>query len=1085
MNPTRTDLDAALGFELSDEQWAVVDAPLEPAVVVAGAGSGKTTSMSARIAWLLAKGWVAPDEILGLTFTTKAATQLLGATRRSVQALEHAGLIVAGDPNSAANGDSAANADAVDDEALGEPIVLTYNAFAARLLDEHGIRIGREPGATILTDGARHQLAYRVVCRTSLPLGALGSSPIPLTGDLLALDDQLAELDIDPLDLVDHDDALVAAIDSLSAPQVIANKMRATAHSRRRLAQLVLEWRAEKHARNVVDFIDQTRLALELVRRFPAIGESLRARHRIVLLDEYQDTSIAQRRLLQAAFGDGHPVTAVGDPCQAIYGWRGASVDNIERFPEHFPVVRGGERVPAPRFTLGSNRRSGPAILAVANDLSASLRDRHTGVPVLASAAPEKGQGEVRVGLFETSAQEKAWIVEQIAGERARIEAPGSKASWSDIAILTSTGRDLAELDALLRERGIPTQRYGAAGLLSQPVVVDLRAMLEILHNPIANPELVRILTGPRWQLGVRDLTALGARAAELAASGHRRETADVGEALDDAVAGADPVEAVSLSDALADPGDPARYSPEGLARIRALADEIAGLRRHAGEPLVDLIGRVAATTGLDVEMTLARDPGQQQAAWASFLDLAAEFTDLDGLGTLGAFLSRLRDAERFDVDLKVDLAVRADAVQLLTIYKAKGLEFPQVYVPSVARTAFPGGRSRGEWPTTARVVPWPLRDDSTDALEAFPDLSEGVRDKHHKAYQQVLRDLQQADDQRLAYVAMTRAEHRLVVTGHWWGPTQRTMRGPDPYLSIVHATIDGTIGIEGGGEIVHWHPAPDPDAENPSPEAGAREFAWPVAPQAAERIARDATVVREAMAAPALIPALPEGLTAHERALVAEWDLDAELLLDEARRRRASTVQVSLPASLSASAVIAALRDPQRTAIDLARPMPQAPSPAAGRGTAFHAWVESRYGQQSLIDPDELPGAGDDDIASDAQLEELKAAFERSAFAGRAPVAVEAPFALVLGGRVVRGRIDAVFERNGRFDVIDWKTGSASSADPYQLALYCIAWSQLAGVPLRDIDAGFFMVATGELMRPADLPDLEALAASLGVSGE
>lgn len=1074
----KSDLDAALGFTLSEEQWSVVDAPLEPAVVVAGAGSGKTTSMSARIAWLIAKGWVLPDQVLGLTFTTKAAAQLLGATRRSVQALERTGLIAP-----PAMGGTEMSADA-DEEALGEPIVHTYNAFAARLLDEHGIRIGREPGATILTDGARHQLAYRVVCRSSLPLGSLGSSPVTLTGDLLALDDQLAELDIDPLALVDHDDALVAALDAIADPQVIARRMRSTAHGRRLLAQLVLEWRAEKHARNVVDFIDQTRLALELVRTFPSIGEALREQYRVVLLDEYQDTSIAQRRLLQAAFGNGHPVTAVGDPCQAIYGWRGASVDNIERFPEHFPVLRDARPSPAPRYTLGSNRRSGPAILAVANDLSASLRDRHTGVPVLEPAAPEKGQGEVRVGLFETSAQEKAWIVEQIAAERARIEAPGSEASWSEIAILASTGRDLAELDAMLRERGIPTQRYGAAGLLNQPVVVDLRAMLEILHNPIANPEVVRILTGPRWRLGVRDLTALGARAAALAASGHRRSTADVGEALDDAVAGADPVEAVSLSDALADPGDPAHYSPEGLARIRAFADEIARLRRHTGEPLVELIGLVASTTGLDVEMALARDPAQQQAAWASFLDLAAEFTDIDGLGTLGAFLSRLRDAERFDVDLQVDLAVRADAVQLLTIHKAKGLEFPQVYVPSVARTAFPGGRPRGEWPTSARAVPWPLRDDSTDPLESFPDLSEGVRDKHHKAYQEVLRDLQQADDQRLAYVAMTRAEHRLVVTGHWWGPTQRTMRGPDPYLSIIHATVDGTVGVEGGGEIVVWHPRPDAEAENPSPEAGPREFAWPVAPQSADRIARDAERVREAMAAPALLPAIPEGLTAAERAQVEAWDLDAGLLLDEARRRRSSTVHVPLPASLSASAVIAALRDPERTALELARPMPQAPSPAAGRGTAFHAWVESRYGQQSLIDPDELPGAGDDDIVSDARLEELKAAFEQSAFAGRTPVAVEAPFAIVVGGRVVRGRIDAVFERNGRYDVIDWKTGSASSADPYQLALYCIAWSQLSGVPLRDIDAGFFLVATGELVRPSDLPDLEALATALGVSG-
>ena len=1074
MTIARQALDGALGFAVSDEQWDVIRSPLEPAVVVAGAGSGKTTSMSARIAWLIGSQWVAPDAVLGLTFTTKAAAQLLGATRSSVRALESAGLI--GSASLADSGDD----DPDEDDPPGEPQVLTYNAFAARLLAEHGIRLGREPEATILTDGARHQLAYRVVCRSALPLGPLGASPVALTGELLALDDQLSELDIDPAELVDHDDRLIAELDGHSSLQLIGRKLRDTADRRRLLAQLVHEWRAEKQARDVIDFTDQTRLALALVRAYPEVVASLRARHRVVLLDEYQDTSIAQRRLLQAAFGAGHPVTAVGDPCQAIYGWRGASVDNIEQFPLHFPALRSGAWAPAARYTLSSNRRSGASILAVANDLSASLRERHAGVRPLAPAAG-KGSGEVRVGLFETSADEKRWIVEQISGERARIErTPGR--SWSDIAILASTGRDLAELDAMLRDRGVPTQLHGAAGLLRQPVVVDLRAVLEVLHNPIANPELVRILTGPRWRLGIRDLAALGVRAAELANAGHRHHTADVVEALDEAVAGADPVETVSLSDALADPGDPDRYSPEGLARISALAVEISELRRHVGEPITELIARIGAVTGLDVEVALARDPEQQMFAWASFLDLAAEFADLDGAGSLGAFLARLRDAERFDVDLDVDLAKREDAVQLLTIHRAKGLEFPMVFVPSVAEGAFPGGAARGEWPTSASSVPWPLRDDCSDDLASFPPPDESPRDKHHKAYREVLRDLQRADDERLAYVAMTRAEHVLVVTGHWWGPSQMRRRGPHRHLATVHASVG-----EGHGEVVMWQEAPDDDATNPSPEARGREIPWPAPLESEPVIAAAAERVRAAMAQPHPLPGMPEpelGLSAEERAMVEQWDRDAELLLAEARELRSATVRVPLPASLSASAMIRALRDPERMAIDLARPMPQAPSPAARRGIAFHAWVESRYGQQSLIDPDDLPGASDADIMSDEQLQELKAAFERSAFAGRVPVAVEEPFTLVVGGRVVRGRIDAVFEQNGRFDVIDWKTGSATSADPYQLALYCVAWSQLRGVPLSDIDAGFLMVATGEVVRPTDVPDLQALAEQLGVSG-
>jgi DNA helicase-2/ATP-dependent DNA helicase PcrA len=152
---------------------------------------------------------------------------------------------------------------------------------------------------------------------------------------------------------------------------------------------------------------------------------------------------------------------------------------------------------------------------------------------------------------------------------------------------------------------------------------------------------------------------------------------------------------------------------------------------------------------------------------------------------------------------------------------------------------------------------------------------------------------------------------------------------------------------------------------------------------------------------------------------------------------------------------------------MDLARPMPRPPAPAARRGTAFHAWVETRYGQQSLLDPDDLPGAADDAIGSDADLAALKAAFEAGPWARRDPIAVEVPFALLVGGRVVNGRIDAVFESAGRFDVIDWKTGSARSVDAMQLAIYRLAWSQLRGVPIEDVDGAFVLVNTGEVIRP------------------
>jgi DNA helicase-2/ATP-dependent DNA helicase PcrA len=184
----------------------------------------------------------------------------------------------------------------------------------------------------------------------------------------------------------------------------------------------------------------------------------------------------------------------------------------------------------------------------------------------------------------------------------------------------------------------------------------------------------------------------------------------------------------------------------------------------------------------------------------------------------------------------------------------------------------------------------------------------------------------------------------------------------------------------------------------------------------------------------------------------------------------------VRLGDHVGATTFLRALRNPEDVAMDLLRPMPRQPSQAAARGIAWHAWVETVFGQQSLLGVDELPGAADEDIATDDQLEELKRAFERTGYAGREPVAVERGFSVVVGGRVISGRIDAVFEKDGRFEVVDWKTGGTASVDTHQLAIYRVAWAQIAGVDWRDVDAVFVMVASGQQFRPNTDAEVEAL---------
>jgi DNA helicase-2/ATP-dependent DNA helicase PcrA len=1052
---TRAQLDSALRLQLTDEQWLAVAAPIEPAVIVAGAGSGKTTAMAARVAWLVGNGHVRPDAVLGLTFTTKATAALLTSMRASLAALMTAGLVTE-----------------QDDEPLGDPQVLTYHAFAARIVAEHGIRLGREPGPTMLTEGRRQQLGYRLVCRTTLPLAQFGRSPVDIAGDLLSLDDELCELGIEPDALRDFDAEMLLMLRSYEPLQVIGRAMQSVSSQRAVLADLVLEWRAEKAARDVMDFADQIRLAGDLVAAYPDVVAELRGQFPVVLLDEYQDTSIAQRVLLQRIFDGGHSVMAVGDPCQAIYGWRGASVDNIESFPAHFPVLGPAAAVaesaggvafrPASRYSLSQNRRSGPAILEIANRASAHLRSVHTGVAPLRAGDNGKGRGAVSCALFATYADEIAWVVQQIAATH------DGGALWSDIAVLAATGRDLVAVESALRHAAVPTQLVGAAALLSQPAVIELRSMLEVIHDPTANAAFIRIATGPRWRIGVRDLAALGSRAAHVTGGRQRSQQEDLDSALDDAVVGSDPVELVSLTEVLGDLGDEDRFSVEACQRFRAMSQELSLLRRHVGEPLGELILRVLRVSGLEIEASLGTRSiaGQQQHALAAFLDLAADFTDLDGRMSLGAFLGLLRDAERFDVNLSLDVTGPADAVQLLTVHKAKGLEFGYVFVPFMSEGAFPGGRGRSQWPTSARSVPWPLREDCTDDLASFPVPGEGPRAKQHDEYKQVLKAVTDLENERLAYVAFTRAERGLAVSGHWWGPSQATRRGPHPYLRTVHEAC-----LEGLGLVDHWAEPPAEADANPTAVWAGEPVAWPVpaTDEATESRRAVADAVRSAHQ-----PELPgfdlpgrQGMGPHESERMRQWDLLAAALVEEERRRQATVRVVPLPTSVSASVLMHALSDPTSVAMDLARPMPRPPAPAARRGTAFHAWVETRFGQQSLLDPDDLPGAADDAIGSDADLAALKAAFEAGPWARRDPLAVEVPFALLVGGRVVNGRIDAVFESACRFDVIDWKTGSARSVDAMQLAIYRLAWSQLRGVPIEDVDGAFVLVSTGEVFRP------------------
>lgn len=1133
-------LKELLGIPFTPEQTACIVAPPAPQVIVAGAGSGKTTVMAARVVWLVGTGQVAPEQVLGLTFTNKAAGELAERVRK---ALIRAGVT---DP------------DVIDpDHPPGEPAISTYHAFAGRLLTDHGLRLGLEPTSRLLADATRYQLAARVLREAPGPYPALTRSFADLVSDLLTLDAELAEHLVRPEDLRTWDAGLLDTMEGVRLSNADLRKVPEAAAARRELADLVLRYRAAKRERDLLDFGDQIALSARLA-GLPEVGRVLRDEYRVVLLDEYQDTSVAQRILLAGLFGGGtgHPVTAVGDPCQAIYGWRGASVANLDDFPEHFAHADGR---PAARQALSENRRSGGRLLDLANGLAEPLRAMHAGVQALRPAPGAERDGMVRCALLRTHAEEIAWIADSVAHLVRTGTAPG------EIAVLCRTATDFAEIQGALVARDVPVEVVGLSGLLHLPEVADLVAVCEVLQDPGANASLVRLLSGPRWRIGPRDLALLGRRARLLVSHARVEGDDDPDRRLAEAVEGVDPSEVISLADALDtfletpldgtgdDDGLP--FSADARVRFARLAAELRDLRRALSDPLMDVLHRVLAVTGLEVELSASPHAlaARRRETLSNFLDVAASFAAGDGAATLLAFLGFLRTAAQYEKGLDNALPGGENTVKVLTAHKSKGLEWDVVAVPGLVTGTFPSGQGREKWTAQGKVLPHGLRGDA----ETLPDVA-SWDSRGLKAFHEDMKDHQHIEELRLGYVTFTRPRSLLLGSGHWWGPSQKKPRGPSDFLTALYEHC-----AAGHGEIEAWADEPAEDEENPAlhraavdevwplpldDEALARRRAaaeavlahleglatgegglpsdpdtyddpdWPPPPEDDEPLPKEAdpdyagdpdwagdpddwdtwtadrpTTPRESPTVPhqappphepppgsALAP-VPARLTPEEARTVASWDRDLDALTGELLRARESVTEVHLPASLTASQLLSLAADPDGFAQELARPMPRPPQPAARRGTRFHAWVEARFEPLTLplMEPEELPG-GDAEIADEQDLEFLKDAFERTEYARRTPFRVEAPFQLSLAGRVVRGRIDAVYKEgdsdNATYEIVDWKTNRAATADPLQLALYRIAWAEQQHVPLASVTAAFLYVRTGEVVRPQGLPDRAAL---------
>jgi DNA helicase-2/ATP-dependent DNA helicase PcrA len=1118
------DIAAALEMHTpTDEQRAVIEAPLAPLLVVAGAGSGKTETMASRVVWLVANGLVEPDQVLGLTFTRKAATELAERIGQRLRRLQRAGLWTPPEDDD-------------DAETLGgTPTVSTYHSYAGRLVREHALRLGYESESRLLSEAAAWQYASEVVMAYDGPMDAVVKAESTITAAVVDLAGEMAEHLLTAREVGDYLARVDAALSALPKGASRAKdlpaetrKVRDALRERAAVLPMVERYLALKRERDAMDFADQMALAARLATRFDDIGAIERQRFRAVLLDEFQDTSEAQLELLRALFvapGEPVPVTAVGDPNQSIYGWRGASATTLSRFPRAFR-----EEADALQLPLSTSWRNHRAILEVANHVAAPLRAAAR-VPVEElRPAPTAGPGRVSVARLLTVEDEAALVADWIGARRA--------AGAESAAVLCRKRSQFAAVIEALEHRGIAHEVVGLGGLLVTPEVEDIVALLHVVQDPTRGDQLMRLLTGPLCRLGPADLDGLMAWArhqqrvrsglAPAAAGVPAAPVASAGEDAAGAAGGAvreqapDAVDQPSIVEAVDELPRPGWRGPAGqwvgdraLDRLAALQHVIRRLRSLTALPLADLVGEAERALGLDIEV-LSRPgytPAAARAHLDAFADVAAGFTATADRPNLAGFLGWLEAALKEERGLdKGYIEASPDAVQILTVHAAKGLEWDVVAVPGLVEGSFPAlNYSKATHDGSAWAVPEPKDRGWCGGLSGVPFDLRGDRDglpvwewrsaedwvdveAKTGAFIRAAGEHGVVEERRLAYVAFTRARAEMLLTAPVWaGPG--TPRVTSRFLTEVAESPALRVQRHA------WVDMPDPERPetlvNPR-DAELQAASWPEQPRRAEALVTAAAAVRAALEDhPGSVAGRGAGVGAgggqgpqqaalplpgEETPLLEEMAL---LLAERARLRERREEAVAVPRHLSTSAVVSLAQDAHAFASALRRPMPQPPALAARRGTAFHAWVEQHYAKAAMVDILDLPGSADDDPGDDAELPAMKERFLASEWAQRTPVEIEIAVETVIDGIAVRGRIDAVFARaGGGFTVVDWKTGSrptgeAATTRALQLAAYRVAFARLRGLDLAAVDAAFYYAGSGETVWP-ELPDEAGLATVL-----
>ena len=1016
------------GRELSPEKIdAIEQASLDsPSLVVAGAGSGKTELLAVRVLWLVANGFARPEQILGLTFTKKAATELSKRIYESLLKLRNS---------------SFWPEDLEFD--FQAPTILTYNAFANQVFRDNALALGYESDATLISEATAFQLAREVCVRygsdvsgtlsdLELNIDALVEKVLELARTLNDNGQTAANLQSEIARTVDHIARLPKkAGEEVSSRFGYVDTIVEDLKPGPLVAELAEIFQKEKKLRSMVDYSDQVALALRAITDFPEAATSLRASYTQVMLDEYQDTSVLQTRLLSTLFA-GRSVFAVGDPNQSIYGWRGASASNLDEFGTDFGTAKN--------FSLKTSWRNPIQVLEKANEISLPLSNQASFeipkpleqrvLPVKLEAMPDAPNGEVQVRFVETIEQEAQQIADWFKP---------ALAEGASCAVLMRKRSAMALIVETLQSNGIEVEVVGLGGLLELPEIVDLVSALKVIQRVDAGSELIRLLTGARWRIGAKDIDRLFVIARKLSGprqEGVFRQELTIVEALDEVTS-----ESLDLL---------SEFSPESLGRLRDAATLFRNLRSATSLPLADFVRVVAEELWLDIELRANPKLKNPMAQLESFYETVAGFGTSSAASQLGSFLNWLDYAskkERFELP-KSNPA--AGVVQVLTVHAAKGLEWDYVAVPNLVEDDFPSKpRSVSGWLSGAEL-PYPLRGDSK-SLPVFAYEETRTQADIKAAKEQFRadnREHQLREEYRLIYVAITRTKQALLLTGSYWKPGNTGSRKPSRFLEQL------------AGEGFTF---PDIQSQENPLDLEPKTASWPLDPVGEQH----ALVLKEAAEnvnqASQRLSDLESGL---ERSSVQE---EIDLLLKEQDDRLARLAVVDLPVRIPASRFKEFVKDVDVMAGKYLRPTPSKPYRATRTGTMFHSWVEDFL-------------VSEVDQSASSAVSELADVFKQSRFANLKDSEIELEINLTHGVNTFVCKLDAVFKEGERFEIVDWKTGSPPETKEQeqemilQLALYRFAYSRLRNVPIDQIDVCFYFVADNTELKPEVVPDPEEL---------